>query len=89
MKSGREEGNELGSANASGSQKSEDAEEEEEEDEEEEESRSVSDGPVDDGATREEIVCISPSPEYEPETNNNDCAFYKQSLAKQALAGVF
>lgn len=27
--------------------------------------------------------------EYGPETNNNDCKFYKQSLTKQALAGVF
>lgn len=36
----------------------------------------------------EEIVILQ-SPEYEAETNNNDCSFYKQSLAKQALAGVF
>ncbi|XP_050539080.1 SEC14 domain and spectrin repeat-containing protein 1-B [Daktulosphaira vitifoliae] len=27
--------------------------------------------------------------EYAPETNNNDCKFYKRNLAKQALAGVF
>lgn len=87
MKSGLEEEDERESPNASGSQKSEDAEEEEEE--EEEESRSTSEEPADGGVTREEIVCISPGPEYEPETNNNDCAFYKQSLAKQALAGVF
>lgn len=39
---------------------------------------------------KEEIVILSQDPaEYEPETNNNDCTFYKQSLAKQALAGVF
>lgn len=37
----------------------------------------------------EEITDILQCPEYEPETNNNDCKFYKQSLAKQALAGVF
>lgn len=36
----------------------------------------------------QEIVILQ-SPEYEAETNNNDCSFYKQSLAKQALAGVF
>lgn len=40
--------------------------------------------------TNDEIVIDLQSPEYEPETNNNDdCKFYKQSLAKQALAGVF
>lgn len=38
---------------------------------------------------KEEIVVLQSSAEYEPETNNNDCKFYKQSLAKQALAGVF
>lgn len=41
-------------------------------------------------STNDEIVIDLQSPEYEPETNNNDdCKFYKQSLAKQALAGVF
>lgn len=38
---------------------------------------------------KEEIVVLQSPAEYEPETNNNDCKFYKQSLAKQALAGVF
>jgi len=37
----------------------------------------------------DEGIIILPSPEYEQETNNNDCTFYKQNLAKQALAGVF
>lgn len=36
----------------------------------------------------EEIIILQ-SPEYESETNNNDCKFYKQNLAKRALAGVF
>lgn len=35
------------------------------------------------------IIMNLPNPEYEHETNNNDCTFYKQSLTKQALAGVF
>lgn len=35
------------------------------------------------------IIMNMSSPEYEHETNNNDCTFYKQSLTKQALAGVF
>lgn len=42
---------------------------------------------------KDEIIVDLPSPvEYESETNNNnnnDCTFYKQNLAKQALAGVF
>jgi len=37
----------------------------------------------------DEGIIILQSPEYEQETNNNDCTFYKQNLAKQALAGVF
>lgn len=37
----------------------------------------------------DEGIIIVQSPEYEQETNNNDCTFYKQNLAKQALAGVF
>lgn len=37
----------------------------------------------------DEGIIILQSPEYEEETNNNDCTFYKQNLAKQALAGVF
>lgn len=37
----------------------------------------------------DEGIIILPIPEYEQETNNNDCTFYKQNLAKQALAGVF
>jgi len=38
---------------------------------------------------REENIVTIQSSDFEPETNNNDCTFYKQSLAKQALAGVF
>jgi len=44
---------------------------------------SVSSDAIDEG------IIILQSPEYEHETNNNDCTFYKQNLAKQALAGVF
>lgn len=37
---------------------------------------------------KEEVVILQ-SPEYESETNNNNCKFYKQNLTKRALAGVF
>lgn len=50
----------------------------------------IANGEVVDSEVKEEIIMLSQDPEYEPETNNNDCTFnYKQSLAKQALAGVF
>lgn len=42
-------------------------------------------GPRDENAGIIELEDV----EYGPETNNNDCKFYKQSLTKQALAGVF
>lgn len=49
---------------------------------------SISNG-QDDDDVKDEVIINLPSPEYEDETNNNDCQFYKQSLTKQALAGVF
>lgn len=74
--------NELEATNAPEPQKSEDVAEENEhlnsnEEEEEEDAR------------EEEIIILQSPAEYEPETNNNDCKFYKQNLAKRALAGVF
>lgn len=48
----------------------------------------ISDEQVNSDAIDEGIIILQ-SAEYEQETNNNDCTFYKQNLAKQALAGVF
>jgi len=53
-----------------------------------EKSLPILDEPVSNDTIDEGIIILQ-SPEYEQETNNNDCTFYKQNLAKQALAGVF
>ncbi|XP_025418579.1 SEC14 domain and spectrin repeat-containing protein 1-B isoform X2 [Sipha flava] len=75
------------SANTSGSQKS--AEDTTGEDESGC-SLTIANGEEVGSDAKEEIIMLSQNSEYEPETNNNDCTFnYKQSLTKQALAGVF
>lgn len=78
MKTGREENDESDSSNTSGMQQGS-----------AEETVSVSNGQVGSDGNNEIVIDLQSPAEYETETNNNDCKFYKQSLAKQALAGVF